>query len=143
MDDLDALIDNLNTAQTISNTSINEDIDITTNDINKSFEKTKSNSLVKCKNCGSNSLVYNHDTAMLICQNCGVCDQSNSYSDESMDQDQSTYSISKIISNKPIFKIKGLTNAYSRNLQLWNSVDYNARNMELTLKFIFTSLFLI
>jgi len=134
MDDLDALIDNLNTAQTISNTSINEDIDIL-NNTNNSLQP-KSDSLVKCKNCGSNSMVYNHDTAMLICQNCGVCDQSNSYSDESMNQDQSTYSISKIISNKPVFKIRGLTNAYSRNLQLWNSVDYNTRNMELTFKLI-------
>ena len=139
MDDLDALIDNLNTAQNLS-TSINEDNDIlmskNTDNISSSFEQSRSKSLIKCKNCGSNRLVYNHDTAMLICQDCGVCDQSNSYSDESMDQDQSTYSISKIISNKPVFKIRGLTNAYSRNLQLWNSVDYNTRNMELTFKLI-------
>ena len=139
MDDLDTLIDNLNTAQNIS-TSINEDNDIlitkNIDNISNSFEQSRSKSLIKCKNCGSNRLVYNHDTAMLICQDCGVCDQSNSYSDESMEQEQTTYSISQLISNKPIFKIRGLTNAYSRNLQLWNSVDYNTRNIEITFKLI-------
>ena len=139
MDDLDTLIDNLNTAQNLS-TSINEDNDIlitkNIDNITNSFEQSRSKSLIKCKNCGSNRLVYNHDTAMLICQDCGVCDQSNSYSDESMEQEQTTYSISQLISNKPIFKIRGLTNAYSRNLQLWNSVDYNTRNIEITFKLI-------
>lgn len=138
MDDLDVLIDDLNTVQNMSNTSINEydDTLISNVNINNSFEKFKSDNIVKCKSCGSTSLIYNHDTAMLICQNCGVCDQSNSYSDESMNQDQATYSISKIMSNKPISKIKGLTNAYLRNLHIWNSVDYNTRNMELTFKLI-------
>ena len=130
MDDLDTLIDNLNSTQNISNTSINEDYDITTNNYpNNFFEKLKSNSIIKCKNCRSNSLIYNHEIAILVCQNCGVYDQSNnysdnSYSDKSLDQDQSTYILSTNISNKLIFRIKRLTSEYSRKIITWNSVNY-------------------
>ena len=106
MDDLDALIDNLNTAQNIT-TSNNENTDII-NKKNKENYQSYNNiniSSTKCKNCGSNSLIYNHDTAMLICQNCGVCDQSNSYSDESMDHEQITYSITKLLTNVQVSRI--------------------------------------
>lgn len=137
MDDLDALIDNLNTAQNIT-TSNNENTDIL-NKKNKENYQSYNNiniSSTKCKNCGSNSLIYNHDTAMLICQNCGVCDQSNSYSDESMDHEQITYSITKLLTNVQVSRIIGLTNPYLRNLHLWNSVDYNTRNIITTFKLI-------
>lgn len=100
----------------------------------------QTSSMAVCKNCGSTNIECDPQTFQLICRDCGCCDKYNCKANIGLETDADVSfhgrSISKSLIPKNNYTIRGLTNLYLRNIQLWNSVSYNDRNIYMTFKLI-------
>ena len=93
-----------------------------------------------CKNCGSSNLVTDTQTYNIVCSNCGCIDTTNNNANNGLEIDSEHIvhkkSITKSLISSNTHHIKGLTNMYLKNIQLWNSITYYNRNLYLTFKTI-------